>query len=312
MKEIFVNLKRFDVPKEMGGVCPMKSPGEWIQWVVSESVRNGLGKLKEMEVVFLLPEALIISALEKLAAHPAEDTQTIKIGCQGIYREDVREGGNFGAFTTNRPAAAAKNLGCTWAIIGHSEEIKDKSEIMAVFDPEILHNDEKRSKGKKAINSIINQEVLCALRAGMNVLLCAGETAEERGQGTPEEQKTRVKQVLRNQLVGLLEGFSGESPENRVVLAYEPIWAIGPGKTPPDPEYISFVASFLKELSRELYGVDMPVVYGGGLKEENAGAIAKLEAMDGGLVALTKFTGEIGFYPDDLKKIIEKYVTVQY
>jgi len=48
-------------------------------------------------------------------------------------------------------------------------------------------------------------------------------------------------------------------------------------------------------------------VYGGGLKEENAGMIAQIETIDGGLVALTRFTGQIGFYPEELKKIIEKY-----
>ncbi|KLU60565.1 bifunctional PGK/TIM [Peptococcaceae bacterium CEB3] len=331
MKEIFVNLKRFDVPKEMGGVCNMTNPQTWIHWVIDESVKGGLGKLKGTKVTFLLPEGLIMAAKDKLAAYPIEDTEAINIGCQGVYREDVENGGNFGAFTTNRPASAAKNLGCTWTIIGHSEEVKDKLEIMTAYDPQIAKDEEKRGKAKRAIHPLINQEVLCALRAGMNVLLCVGETAEERGQGTPEEQKARVKKVLKEQLEEELKGFplerrgsqvnpvnqgdkEGQTSRsdrvnqaysgNRIVLAYEPVWAIGPGKIPPEPQYISFVALYLKQLFLELFGVDIPVVYGGGLKEDNAGAIAGLEGIAGGLVALTKFIGEIGFFPDDLKRIV--------
>ena len=58
---------------------------------------------------------------------------------------------------------------------------------------------------------------------------------------------------------------------------------------------------------KEEFGFEPGVVYGGGLKEQNAGMIAAIETIDGGLVALTRFTGQIGFYPEELKKIIEKY-----
>ena len=57
----------------------------------------------------------------------------------------------------------------------------------------------------------------------------------------------------------------------------------------------------------EEFGFEPGVVYGGGLKEENAGMIAHIETIDGGLVALTRFTDQIGFYPEELKKIIEEY-----
>lgn len=307
MNDIFVNLKRFDVPREMGGVCNRTNPKEWIEGIIEASVQNGLGQLTNMEVTFLLPEGLIISANDTLSSFPAEKTKTIHIGCQGVYREDVVKGGNFGAFTTNRPAAAAKNLGCTWAIIGHSEEIKDKMEMMTAYDPEIPQNEQKRIKAKEAVYALINQEVRCALRAGMNVLLCLGETAEERGQGSQEEQQANVKQVLKKQLERELAGFQDESKGNRLVLGYEPIWAIGPGKTPPGPDYIDFVASTIRETYQEIFGSEVSVVYGGGLKEENAESIGKIDAIGGGLVALTQFSGEIGFYPNDLQKIIAKY-----
>ncbi len=93
-----------------------------------------------------------------------------------------------------------------------------------------------------------------------------------------------------------------------IVLGYEPIWAIGPGKTPPDSDYIAFVSKYAKAVTKELYGYELDVVYGGGLKEENAESIAAVSTIDGGLVALTKFVQPIGFDPQSLKNIIMAYV----
>jgi triosephosphate isomerase len=95
------------------------------------------------------------------------------------------------------------------------------------------------------------------------------------------------------------------------VIGYEPVWAIGPGKTPPNSEYIAYVSNLIKDMVNSLYGFEIQVVYGGGLKEENAGMIAGISTIDGGLVALTRFSGEIGFYVEDLKKIIENYTSTK-
>lgn len=308
MKEIFVNLKRFEVPKSLGGICPLDNPKKWIEWVMEESVKYGLGKLKDIRVTFLLPEALIISALEKLASYPADEVKNLYIGCQGVFRENITPGGNFGAFTTNLPATSAKNLGCTWTIIGHSEERKDKLGIIERYDPSCQKNEMLRTRAMQALNSIINEEVICALNAGLNVLLCVGETAEERGDGTFEEQKPRIEAVLRSQLEIGLKGIEGKIGERNIVIGYEPVWAIGPGKTPPGREYISFVSATIKSIVKEKFNFDAVVVYGGGLKEENAKMIAEIETIGGGLVALTRFTGDIGFEPEGLKNIIAKYV----
>jgi triosephosphate isomerase len=95
--------------------------------------------------------------------------------------------------------------------------------------------------------------------------------------------------------------------KRRVVIGYEPIWAIGPGKLPPGAGYIDFVSSAIKEVVARRFHFDPTVVYGGGLKEENAAMIASVPGIGGGLVALTQFSGDIGFYPEQLMKIIEKY-----
>jgi triosephosphate isomerase len=308
MKRVFVNLKRFDVPRSMGGICTSNDSKQWVEWIIDESVKLGLGKLKNMEVIYLFPESLIISASERLSHYSKDDTNTINIGCQGVFREDISVGENFGAFTSNRPAATAKNMGCTWTIIGHSEERRDKLGIISKFDPECLKKREKMQRASDAVDALVNEEVTCALNAGLKVLLCIGETKKEKGEGEFKEQKPRIKAVLKRQLEQGLKGVENKHPQENVVIGYEPIWAIGPGKTPPDSKYIGFVSAYIKAVANKEFGFNPIVVYGGGLKEENAGEISKIETIGGGLVALTKFRGEIGFYPDDLKKIIDKYL----
>lgn len=298
MKYIFVNLKRFDVPQKYGGVCPVEDPKDWIEGIIDDSISYGLGNMEDVKLVFLLPESLIIPGMERLNSY-ARDNHSISIGCQGLYRQDISIGGNFGAFTTNLPAAAAFNMGCTTAIIGHLEERKDKLEIISRFDKSTIVDGEKRKKSIETVEEIINEELLCGLNRGLDILLCIGESQEE---------KEDVKRVLYSQLKNGLKGVEDYIEYRNIIIAYEPIWAIGPGKTPPDREYISFVSQFIKSTVRELFNFDIPVVYGGGLKEENASMLGNIDTIDGGLVALTRFTEDIGFYPEGLKNIISKYL----
>lgn len=113
------------------------------------------------------------------------------------------------------------------------------------------------------------------------------------------EEQPRWQEVLREQLETGLEGVDC----SRVVVAYEPVWAIGPGKIPPDREYITKIGSFVKEVTD-----GMDVVYGGGLKADNAQMLASIPVMDGGLIALTRFQGDIGFYPEEYLEIIRIYM----
>lgn len=307
MREIFVNLKRFDVPKELGGVCNIDNPKAWIEDIVDKSVELGLGTLEDMMVVYMLPEAYIIPAIDRLKRYPYEKIRTLAIGVQGVYRTDVEKGGNFGALTTHLPAAAAANIGCKGVIIGHCEERRDKQEIIEAFESHITRNEVLREKLANAVDSLINKEVLAALKRNMNVLLCIGETAQQRGIGSLEEVKPNVEKVLKGQLERGLVGVKDYLDSTNIVVAYEPIWAIGPGKTPPDSDYIAFVSAYIKKITSEVLGKELAVVYGGGLKEENAKMISEIETIDGGLVALTKFTGDIGFSVEDLRVIIDKY-----
>jgi triosephosphate isomerase len=307
MRLIFVNLKRFEVPRDLGGICPMDDPGDWIEYVIEKSIDMELGTLEGLRLIYLLPEALILPAIRKLGSYPESERRTIEIGSQSVFREDISPGGNFGAFTTNLPPAAARNMGCTWSIIGHSEERKDKLGLLEAFEPSVKDDPDLGLRAQETVDKIINREVQGALDAGLDVLLCIGETGDERGEGDFSEQKPRIEMVLKRQLSLGLRDAQSRLSGRKIVIGYEPIWAIGPGKTPPGQEYIGYVSRYIKTTVEEEFGFEPGVVYGGGLKEENAGMIAHIETIDGGLVALTRFTGQIGFYPEELKKIIEKY-----
>lgn len=277
MKHIFLNLKRFDISPEHGGVnrlAPMKDWGR----VIVERTQDALGAYPEAEFVMYMPEAHLLSA-----AAARKPGSPVKLGSQGVYRADTAKGGNFGAFTTNRTGNAVAEMGCESTLIGHCEERNDKMGILveAGVDPVVAAS---------AVNRILNAEIKAAQAAGLTVLYCIGEKSEE---------QAMWQDVLGAQLGIGLEGVD----RSRVVIAYEPIWSIGPGKTPADKPYIEKIARFVKERTG-----GMDVVYGGGLKTDNAQMLASIEEIDGGLIALTRFSGEIGFYPEEYLEIIRTYL----
>ena len=197
MKHIFLNLKRFDVPVELGGVNRLAPMAEWGRVIVAETQKGLTGyDPAEVEFVDFFPEAHLIPA----AAARAENSP-VQLGCQGVFRADTAVGGNFGAFTTNRPAHAAAALGCGWTLIGHCEERNDKAGILA----------EAGVTDTAAVNRLLNQEVKAAQAAGLKVLYCIGEKSEEQEQW---------QQVLGDQLSIGLDGVD----KSRVVIAYEPAW----------------------------------------------------------------------------------------
>ena len=276
MKHIFLNLKRFDIKPELGGVNRLAEPERWGETVTS-SIKEVASRYADAEFAAFLPEAHLTSAVAGAEGSP------LGVGCQGVHTADTAPGGNFGAFTTLRTGNAVAQLGCTWALIGHCEERMNLRAIMgeAGADPEAV---------EAAVNRILAREVAAAQAAGLKVLFCMGER---------EEEVDRWDEVLATQV---REGLA-EADLAGVRVAYEPVWSIGPGKTPADAPYIQKVARLIKET---VPGVD--VVYGGGLKADNAEMLASIPEIDGGLIALTRFTGEIGFYPEEYAEIVDLYM----
>lgn len=276
MKHIYLNLKRFDVPVELGGVNRIARMEEWGSFII-KNTQEQLKLYTKKEAVFTMffPELHLFGALKARA----EDSP-VEIGCQGVFRQDVKQGGNFGAYTTDRPASAMKAAGCEAVLVGHCEErnhIEGILEMTGTENPQI-------------VNRILNEEIKAAVGRGLKVLYCIGEKAQEQEQW---------QEVLSEQLEVGLKGVELSD----IVIAYEPVWSVGPGKTPADKDYITKIARFVKEKTG-----GMEVVYGGGLKKDNAAMLASIPEIDGGLIALTRFREEVGFYPGEYLEIISLYL----
>jgi len=162
-----------------------------------------------------------------------------------------------GAFTGDVSAQMLVSLGCTHVVVGHSERREHH-----------LEGDD-----------LVRRKVLRALQAGLIPILCVGEKLPEREAGrTLERVETQVTVALR----GL-----DEAQVSRVVLAYEPVWAIGTGRT-ATPDQAEEVHEFLRALVRRLYGYGvseaMRILYGGSVKPDNIRALMACADVDGALV----------------------------
>ena len=146
MKYLCLNLKRFDIPTSFGGVNQLALPNEWGAAIISQ-VEEGLASYKnEAHFPIYFPEAHLLSAAQEMGKE-----SSVILGCQGVYHKDVKAGGNFGAFTTHRPASAMKALGVKSTIIGHFEERLDKFELLG----------KKDEIARKKVNQVLNQEIHC-------------------------------------------------------------------------------------------------------------------------------------------------------
>ena len=175
----------------------------------------------------------------------------IKLGGQNMHFE------GSGAFTGEVSPLMLREAGCEYVILGHSER-------------RTLFGETDRT---------INKKVLAAIKEGLKPILCVGETLEEREEG---HTIGRVTEQVKAGLRGLPDG---KAP--RVVIAYEPIWAIGTGKT-ATPDEAEDVHSAIRELTFELFEVNhaegMRIIYGGSVKSTNIDSLMAQANIDGALV----------------------------
>jgi triosephosphate isomerase len=201
-----------------------------------------------IDVEFLLfPPA--ISFIAAMQAKP--DEPPVELGVQNVHWEPS------GAFTGEISPAMARGAGASHALIGHSE----RRHLFGETDEEV---------GKK---------VVAVLEAELIPVVCVGERLEERKAG-------RLEEVILSQLEAFLPGIKGH-PASRVILAYEPVWAIGTGET-ATPEDASQAHGLLRGRLASTLGQEraeeIPILYGGSVKPENAGELMRSPDVDGVLV----------------------------
>jgi len=175
-------------------------------------------------------------------------TKNIALGAQNIYFEDK------GAFTGEISVAMLKDLGVEYVIIGHSERRKYFGET----------------------DEAVNKKIKKALEAGLKIIFCIGETAEERDAGKKNE-------VLERQIK---QGLAGIENLTNINVAYEPVWAIGTGNNCGVEETKESV-----EFIRKTSGVER-ILYGGSVKSENSGAYIKDAGANGLLVGGASLNAE--------------------
>jgi len=189
------------------------------------------------------------TALNKVAEHLKGSP--IKVSAQDLFWED------FGAFTGQISAPLIKDAGATYVIIGHSERRQYFNETDAT----------------------VNKKIKAALKHQLTPIVCIGETLAERETG-------KVQEVVQTQLSGSLANLTTAEAE-KIVIAYEPVWAIGTGKT-ATPEQAEEVHAMIRSILSQLFGNDLStrtqILYGGSVKASNSKEILSKPNIDGALV----------------------------
>jgi len=240
---------------------------EWIvagNWKMHNSIAESVTLAKAIkEGVAALKNGEVVLAPPFTALFSVAETikgSNVFLAAQNMHFEDK------GAFTGEISPIMLKDLGCAYVIIGHSERRK------------YFHEQDRD----------VNLKVKKALTAGLKPIMCVGETDEERIKGI-----TRL--VVERQVK---QGLNSVEKIDSLVIAYEPVWAIGTGKvaTPVEAEEVH---QFIRGILNDLYGNmanDIRILYGGSVTKDNIGDLIAMEDIDGALVggASLKADGFLG------------------
>jgi len=243
--------------------------GNWKMNKTTVEARDLAGKL--IPLIGGVKERDVVFAPPFTALHAVAEVikgTGIALSAQNLHWEDK------GAFTGEISAEMLLDLGCKYVIIGHSERRQFFGET----------------------DETVNKKLRQALNKGLLPIVCVGETLKEREAGT-------ANGVIERQVAGALQGVTAAEME-KVTIAYEPVWAIGTGKT-ATPDQANEIHSFIRKKIQSSYGKEVAgslrIQYGGSVTPENVSALMAMPDIDGALVggaslkpesfaALVKFT----------------------
>jgi triosephosphate isomerase len=231
-------------PRIVAGNWKMNTTRETGQQLASGIVK-GLAGDRRVQVIVCPPFPYLIPVSEALAGSP------VLLGAQNCYDQPT------GAFTGEVSPTMLRDAGCYCTLVGHSE----RRHILGEPD------------------ALVNRKVRAALAAGLHVILCVGETLEERQSGRQEE-------VFFRQVASGLVGLDANALQH-LVLAYEPVWAIGTGHN-ATPELAQRAHAAIRSRIGTQFGENaaagLPILYGGSVKADNAHSLFAQPDVDGGLI----------------------------
>ena len=193
------------------------------------------------------------------AVYAAIKNSPVALGAQNLYWQDE------GAYTGEISAPMLKSVGCRYCIIGHSE----RRQYFAETD------------------ETVNKKIKAAIKAGLQPIFCVGETEKERESG-------QTLSILDKQIKKGLEGLVLEQLD-LLIIAYEPVWAIGTGKTATDnqaQEVHQFIRSLVKNNFGQALSDSVRILYGGSVKPDNIASLMAMPDIDGALVGGASLNAE--------------------
>ena len=191
-------------------------------------------KRKYAKIIYCPPNTLIRPMSKKLKG------SSIEVGAQNCHERD-----NYGAFTGSVNSKMLKNVGAKYVIIGHSEN---------------------RQEGES--DKLINQKIKSALKVGLRVIFCIGETMKQK-------RKKITKQILNRQIK---LGLNKIKKNNKVIIAYEPVWSIGTGLIPKSNDLLSTISFIKKKIKKS------KILYGGSVNSKNIIELKSIDNIDGFLI----------------------------
>lgn len=216
--------------------------------VLSQGVSNHYDRKWDKVDVVLCPPSIDLRSVFTVLDF---DKSNIEVGAQNVHWEAS------GAYTGEISIPMLKDVGCTWCIVGHSE----RREMFGETD------------------AMVNKKVHALVESGMKAIVCVGESLAVRDAGDAEG-------FVCDQVRAALAGLSDDEAA-QCTIAYEPIWAIGTGRT-ATPEQAEAMAAAIRATVQELIGEQaaqgMRILYGGSMKPANAEAFLACENVDGGLI----------------------------